>query len=289
MQVAELWRYPVKSMRGEQVAAARVAPDVGVDGDRAYALIDVETGTVASAKHPRKWERLLACRAILRDDRGVEIELPDGMRLDSTDPAVDPRLSALVGRDVRLSDTPPRQAKYEEYDAARTTAKSRPLAVGAGAGTFFDFAPIHLVTTGTFARLQELLPASTIDRARFRPNLIIDTGEVRGFVENDWNGWLVTIGDEVMLAVVFTCPRCVMTTLAQPGVPADPEILRAAATHNTQWFPLLAKKLPTVGMYATVVRGGTMRAGDAVRVGGRARFERVGATLHAVRRAIRRR
>jgi uncharacterized protein len=287
--VAELWRYPVKSMAGESIRAARVAPGIGLEGDRGFAIVDVETGHVASAKHPRRWATLLQCRATLRTPGQVDIGLPDGTRVDSVRPGVDARLSALVGRPVRLSSTPPAQATFDEYDVVRGASRGAPLALGAGAGTFFDFAPIHLVTTATLRRLRELLPGSQVERVRFRPNLVIDTGEASEFLENAWNGRLIAIGKQVVLHVVFTCPRCVMTTLAQPGIAADPAILRAAAEHNPQWFPLLGKKLPTVGMYATVVRGGSIAVGDDVRVGGTSRLRRIGAALQAVRRLVRRR
>ena len=283
----QLWRYPVKSMAGEAIAVAQVDPGRGIAGDRAFAVIDLETGAVASAKHPRKWNDLLYCKATTVGE-GVRVELPDGTSLDASGSDADQRLSAMFGRSLRMSASPPRQATYEDYNAADDSTKAGPLAVGAGTGTFFDFAPIHLVTTSTLARLQKLLPESRVDPARFRPNLVIDTGDAVGFVENAWNGHMVAIGSEVKLCVVFTCPRCVMTTLAQDGLPADPAILRAAADHNKQWFPLLGKKLPTVGMYATVVRGGTIRTGDAVRLEGTAPLRRVGAFFHSVKRAIRR-
>lgn len=281
--IAQLWRYPIKSMGGERLPEARLATDTGIAGDRAFAVIDPATGTVASAKHPRKWNVLLECTATLREPGRATITLPDGRQVDSA--AATDALTKLVGRDVQLSTTPPRQARYDDA----TSSTGEPLAVGAGAGTFFDFAPIHFVTTATLARLQELLPSSRVDRARFRPNLVIDTGTARGFVENDWNGREIAIGNEVRLCVVFTCPRCVMTTLAQGGLPADPAILRAATEHNPQWFPLLAKKLPTVGMYATVVSGGTIREGDRVTLEGTAHLRRIGEAARAIKRAIRRR
>jgi uncharacterized protein YcbX len=288
-RIGELWRYPVKSMGGERLSTARVAPDVGIEGDRAFAIVDLETGTVASGKHPRKWGRLLACSAAFDEARGARIELPDGTRLDSSQHDVDTRLSAALGRAVRLAARPPRQARLEEYDVATNSAVGVPLSVGAGDGTFFDFAPIHLVTTATLARLGELLPGSRVERARFRPNLVIETGAASGFVENEWNGRLISLGDDVEMYVVFTCPRCVMTTLEQPGLPADPGILRAATEHNRQWFPLLGKKLPTVGMYATVIRGGTMRVGDTIRLGASSPRHRIGAFAHALKRVIHRR
>jgi MOSC domain-containing protein YiiM len=79
-----------------------------------------------------------------------------------------------------------------------------------------------------------------------------------------------------------------MTTLAQGDLPADPDILKTA-TANTLLFPLLAKKLPSVGVYASIVRGGTIRAGDQVRTLGKSPMRAVGKYMYAVKRAISRR
>jgi hypothetical protein len=90
---------------------------------------------------------------------------------------------------------------------------------------------------------------------RFRPNIVVETAET-GFVENDWVGNAIEIGDNVLIEVIGPCPRCVMTTLPQGDLPRDPGILRTAVQHNQQ----------NVGVYCTVVRGGTIRRGDQVRV-----------------------
>ena len=74
--VAALRRYPVKSMLGEEIAAA-VVTESGVDKDRVFALIDEENGRVASAKQPRLWRRLLQCRAAW-DGAFCAITEPDG-------------------------------------------------------------------------------------------------------------------------------------------------------------------------------------------------------------------
>src|SRR5439155_24964121 len=73
--IRALWRYPVKSMLGEELDAADLS-EGGVVGDRAYALRDRETGKVASAKHPKLWPNLLACRAAVVDETRPEHELP---------------------------------------------------------------------------------------------------------------------------------------------------------------------------------------------------------------------
>lgn len=291
-----LRRYPVKSMAGEALTDVRVLAEHGVQGDRAFAVLDVETGRVASAKHPRRWGALLDCKVCtvdpLVDEQRhgrVSITLPDGTTVRSDQDQVDQVLSSALGRAVRLVATPPRQALFDELGPGLAGARAVPLAVGAGTGTFFDVAPIHLVTTASLARLRELRPASFFEVERFRPNLVIETIAGHGFVENDWLGQIITIGDQVRLCVTFPCPRCVMTTLAQGGLTADPEVLRTAAAHNMQMFALLARRMPTVGAYATVVHGGRIRVGDPVRLEGRAPLQRAAAFMHAIKRAVRRR
>ncbi len=122
-------------------------------------------------------------------------------------------------------------------------------------GTFFDAAAVHVLTTATIDRLRELYPDGRFEPRRFRPNVIVTT-DAPGFVENDWVGRGLLLGDDVRLEITGPCPRCVMTTLPQADLPKDPGILRAAAKHNGA----------NVGVYASVVRGGTVRRGDPVRL-----------------------
>jgi uncharacterized protein YcbX len=124
------------------------------------------------------------------------------------------------------------------------------------AGTFFDLAVLHVLTTGTLNKLRELYPAGRFEPRRFRPNLIINTGDQTGFVENDWIGKTVAIGPEVRIQVTGPCPRCVMTTLAQADLPKDPGILKTAAKYNDV----------RVGVYASVIQAGTIRVGDALTI-----------------------
>jgi uncharacterized protein YcbX len=112
---------------------------------------------------------------------------------------------------------------------------------------------VHLLTTSTLDRLRELYPKGRFEARRFRPNIIVATAEA-GFVEGDWIGRTVEIGDTVRLAITEPCPRCVMITLAQGDLPKDSGILRTAAEHNDV----------NVGVYASVISGGTVRRGDAV-------------------------
>lgn len=271
-RVRDLWRYPVKSMRGELLHTAQ-ASERGIAYDRGYALLDVDTGKIASAKRPRLWGRLLQCQArVISPDGAVCIVLPDGQELLASQDAANARLSALIGRSVRLVQTPPPAPEIERYwpdvDGLllRDTVTSGRIGQGAPDGTFFDYAPLHLMTTATLAHLQALYPRGQVDPRRFRPNLVIETpDDIRGFVENDWVGRTLAIGAEVRLRVTNPSPRCVVPTLPQGELMEDIDILRAVAEHNRPAAPALdGKRLPSLGVYASVERGGVIRAGDTI-------------------------
>lgn len=263
--VVSLWRYPVKSMMGEELNSAEVT-DRGLLGDRAYALRDPSNGKVASAKNPRKWAKLFACRAAFAESPRagekippVRITLPNGTILTSEQSDHNEILSNLLGREVTLATAAPETPSLEEYWpdmdglAHRETVTNEDMP----AGTFFDSAVAHVLTTATIDRLRELYPQGRFEVRRFRPNIVVQPVLAqKDFIENGWVGHTIVIGDELRLNITGPCPRCVMTTLPQGDLPADPGILRTAAQHNHVH----------VGVYAGVLRGGTIRCGDPVRL-----------------------
>src|ERR671930_2118013 len=106
--VVSLWRYPVKSMMGEELKAAEVT-ERGLLGDRAYAIIDSSDGKVASAKNPRKWGNLFSFRPAFVEPPhqgeklpAVRITLPDGTVVTSGQNGLDELLSSALGREVTL-------------------------------------------------------------------------------------------------------------------------------------------------------------------------------------------
>ncbi len=277
--VLAIRRHPVKSMIGEELEASDVTKS-GLLGDRAYALIDLSDGKVASAKNPKKWGRLFEFRAKYEapvrageDIPAVWITMPDGSSLSSADPDVHSAFSDAFGREVRLNRREqgqegivetaiptPWMPKLEEYwpedveglpHSGTVTDEAMPES------TFFDLAPVHILTTATLDALKQAYPAGQFKVQRFRPNLVVKSpdGEI-GFVENDWVGRTMQIGEQVQLTITGPCPRCVMTTLPQQALPKDAGILRAAAQHNGA----------AVGVYASVARAGHVRKGDQVRV-----------------------
>lgn len=273
--VADLWRFPVKSMQGEKLGIARVT-ERGLVRDRAYALIDTATGKIGSAKNPRKWPRLLECGAAFLQPPSAEGEPPpvritfvDGTSLSSQDPGFNQRASGMLGRDVVLRSTPVEAPVLEEYWpdidglAHRETVTDEAMSLGAPAGSFFDFAPIHVITTSALKSFGRAYSQGNFDPSRFRPNILVNT-EQDGFPENDWVGRKIGIGGEVVLEILIPCPRCVMTTLAQRHLPPDPGILRTTAQQNNVMIAPLGQAMPSAGVYAKVIRGGEVRPGDAV-------------------------
>jgi len=275
VRVEALLRYPVKSMLGEEVDAS-VIGERGLIGDRGYALVDQETGKVVSAKNPRRWSVLFECRARFVEEPhagselpAVEIAGPGGETFRSDDPHADEALSRIVARPVRLETRPPDDAVQEQYrphvegitDPQDEQVTDEHIAVVAP-GTFFDAAPLHILTTATLARLAVLAPDSSFAVSRFRPNVVVDVDGEAGFVENDWVSHELRFGT-VRASVFLSAPRCVMTTLAQPGLRADRGVLQAIARHNRFDIPGLGSS-SCVGVYALITQGGSAHKGDRV-------------------------
>ena len=270
--VEEPWRYQVKSMQGEQLNQTQVT-ERGLLGDRASALRDNSNGKIATAKNPRKWPNLFDYSAVLLGGPAVGEELPaaritfpDGTTLATDHAQTSRMLSAALERDVTLeaierSESPRASNKEtsEEYwlDMEGLEHRDTVTEFNLPEGTFFDTAVVHILTKATLDRLHELYPEGRFEVPRFRPNIVVSpTDGSKGFIENQWLGRTVAIGERVRIKIDLSCARCVMTTLAQRDLPKDSGILRTAAQHNQV----------NVGVYASVVRAGKIRVGDMVRL-----------------------
>lgn len=270
--VRALLRYPVKSMLGEAVVAADVT-ERGLPYDRQLALLHRETGKVASAKNPRMWRRLLKLTANATP-AAVRIGLPDGKAVWSTDADVDERLSALLDQPVVLTGRPPADAELDRArpeevlrDGVRAEVAVEVGRLGGAApeGTFFDFAPLHLITSSTLRRIAESSPRGTVEVERYRPNVVIDTAG-SGFVENDWVGHDLRIGARLTLRVIARSPRCAIPTLEHGTLPRDPDALRVPAAHNRVPPTDEFDPQPCAGVYARVLRPGRIAVGDRLTV-----------------------
>ena len=188
----------------------------------------------------------------------VRITFPDGTVAQSDQSDINQIASRIFGREVRLETAITSKPHLEQFWPEGIDPNNSDVVTDENtlAGTFFDAAPVHIVTTSTIDQLRKLYPEGRFEARRFRPNLVVDTDKATGFVENDWAGKTLAIGDEVRLEIANACPRCVMTTLAQGDLPKDYGILST----------IVQKNKGNVGVYAKVVQGGKVCRGDSVRL-----------------------
>jgi len=254
-------------MMGEELNSSYVT-ERGLIGDRTYAVIDKQTGKVASAKNPRKWGKLFDFRSMfvdslhdVNDIPPVRITFPDGSNIssDHQEDDMDSSLSKVFDREVRLMKASGfEKPSYEEYwpDIDGLAQREKVTDEAMPPQTFFDIAVIHILTTSTINHLRELYPEGRFEVRRFRPNIVVESasGEKKDFMENLWVGKKITIGEGIVLKVTAPCTRCVMITLPQGDLPQDLGILSTVARYNQVH----------VGVYASVYHGGTIHRGDLI-------------------------
>ena len=271
-----LVRYPVKSMQGEDLASAEIRAD-GLVGDREWAVRDVRTGSLASAKQPRPFGGLLWCRAHHLDGQAVpSVTVPGSEAMPADDLQLQTRLSDHLGTTVEVVAVAGTSRTIRRTDPVddgvgfdgRTLGPETddPVATGVpGDAKAVDLAAIHLVTEPTLAALAALVDDADVVAARFRPNLVLDV-DVPPFREHELVGHHLTIG-EVVLRITFPTPRCVVPTLGQPDVAASPATLRQLAARSR---PSVADLGPRtcLGLYADVIHPGRVRRHDAVTIDG---------------------
>lgn len=233
MRVLQLWRFPVKSMQGEQLTSADVG-DHGLAGDRSWALQDRSTGLTLTA---RREPRLLFAEGRLSPDGSAFVRLPDGTETDDEE-----RLSAWLGRDVALAAADPLTAgTYEIALDAEDEASSEWVTWSGPVGSFHDSTRTKVSMIG-----EDSLRHWSV--RRFRANLIVAGGD-----EDSLVGRSVRSDQGMVLDVVKRIDRCVMVTREQPGgIERDPGVLR---TINRERATFL-------GVGALVRHGGRLSVGD---------------------------
>lgn len=227
LTVAEIWRYPVKSLGGEQVERAAV-DELGVEGDRAWGLYEPATDTVLTA---RREPALLFLSSRLVEGRPVVTTELGAVLVD------DDALSRHLGREVELRSASAGPATFENpMDVERETDWMRWQSSG---GTFHDGrSKISMVSRGSLADW---------DPRRFRSNLLLD-----GAGEDDLVGDL-TVGSAT-LSIRRPIDRCVMIARAQPGLGRDLDVLRR----------VIRERDNRLGIGLVVERPGTIAVGDAI-------------------------
>lgn len=281
MQISQLWRYPVKSMVGTTVDSVEIDP-LGIVDDRTWAVRDLERGGIRGAK---KIGGLMRLAASDLPEGQVEITLPNGSTVRSTDVDVHERVSAAIAHPIRLERLRP----AEDLDHFRRGAPDSDDIVAemrgifgredgepfpdfsifppiisefeSPPGTYYDAFPLMVMTEAALRALSAALPQSKIDVRRFRPSIMIDTGDdgaeaaTPGHPEFDWAGRRATVGTAT-IEFGAPCPRCAMVTREiDAAIPVDRAILRHIVRDLDQ----------NVGVYATIVTPGHATIGDPLR------------------------
>jgi hypothetical protein len=277
MRLSQIWTYPVKSMVGEMVSSCEVN-ELGIMGDRIWATRDLERGGIRGAK---KIGGLMQFSAERVDPvrRVVKITAPNGESFLTNEVGSSEKLSTLLGHRVVLEELPDagnvehfRRGPSDTDDVmaemravfGRTEDEPLPdfsifppevMEFESPPGTHHDCYPLMVMTTSALAAMKTAVPNSVVDIKRFRPSLVIDSGDADGHPEFSWKNKQVAIGSAI-IEILDPCPRCVMVTRAiNNDIPEDRAVLRHIVRDLNQ----------SVGVYARVLTPGTCSVGDEVR------------------------
>lgn len=270
-RVSALARYPVKSMLGEDLDELDIN-ERGTVGDRAYAMRELATRQIVSAK---KFAKLFEFRATYEAPPAVgrvtpiKIALPDGRTIHAEDADASAAISEALGRKVALERCEGVHNEHAGIDPANVfadvpvekvlpglTERTLPDHFALEKSSFYDTAVMHVIASGTLRHMAKLAaPGSRFDRRRFRPTIFVDSGDADdAFLEDEWLGGVLEVGDSVKIVSMQPALRCVMTTHPQEDLPRDYAILRTAAFHHQA----------NVGVFAKVGAAGKVRLGDPV-------------------------
>lgn len=222
MIVDQLWRYPVKSMRGERLEWARLAAG-GIEFDRHYALIDLDSKGARTFLSARQEPALLRYAATVENGDAL-IHAPDGSLHKASDARFVRHLEESFGRRIAC-----------EHDDS---------------GEHHDAHDVLVITTASLDVLAGEWNAA-VHPLRFRPNVILAAADGQPFSERAWVGERFMFGDAIVEAV-SACTRCVVTTIDPETGRTDPSLLKLIVQRHDRIF----------GTYCRVVRPGTVRQGD---------------------------
>ena len=254
-KVNSLWRYPVKSMRGEELEQAFVGFS-GVYGDRLYAFKSAASPAGFPYLTGREQRQMLRYRpSFSHSDKAaqpinlaqaeglgpgltplyadpadfvVEVETPSGEVLAVDDPALVRALREGIGAEHHLT--------LLRSDRSMT-----------------DCRPVSLFAVQTAQQIGEELGIE-IDKRRFRANIYIDLESAKGFGEDGFVGRTLRIGPKAVISILERDPRCAMITLDPDTAESDPKVLRAVAQGHEN----------SAGVYGAVLVEGMIELGDEI-------------------------
>ena len=255
-RVESLWRYPVKSMRGEELQQAFVGFP-GIYGDRVYAFRSSAAPKGFPYLTAREQGQMLRCRPVFRH-RDRMAAPPNLAEAEALAPGVTPLYAE--GADMMVDVETPSGDVLAIDDSRLIDLLSERKRAGLALSlirsdrALTDCRPVSLISMQTTRQIGQDVDAATMDKRRFRANVYVDLTSDAGFHENAWVGRRLRIGEKAELAVMDRDPRCKMITLDPDTAEANPEVIRrVTAMHEG-----------TAGVYAAVLVEGTVRTGDSI-------------------------
>ena len=231
----EIVRHPVKSFYGESVQKTRVM-EYGLYGDRSHAFLD-ETRpgtflTITQFPEMARYKARFAGEELLEKYPPVEVRTPEGKIFDWGNEELTNEIERKSNRQISLITYPPAQVPLGAIEEEH----------------------IQLVTDASLDKLKEIWAKPKIDYRRFRPNLLISLKEKKPFIEEQWFGKRVRIGNQVEIELKRHCERCMIITVDPESAERDTTLLKTVAKERNNHF----------GVYASVIKTGEINVGDEV-------------------------
>ncbi|MCA0988727.1 MOSC domain-containing protein [Guptibacillus algicola] len=232
--ISEITRHPVKSMRGQKVNETKVM-NYGLYGDRSHALLDENESFLTITQFPD----MVTYRASFEEP-------------DSLESFPEPKVTTMSGHTYKWSDEEWLEEIERRSSKKLTRISYHPEHVPFGA---IEEANLLLVTDASLQALSESYGSSVDDR-RFRPNLQVSLTNQEAFVEQDWVGKTLQIGDNVKVDVTGPCERCMIITVDPESGSRQPDLLKKVVKDHRNQF----------GIYLRVIETGLIKVGDEVHV-----------------------
>jgi uncharacterized protein len=254
-RVDSLWRYPVKSMRGERLDEA-FAGFSGIYGDRLYAF----HSTAAPAGFPyltaREQERMLLYVPAYRHPEKMR-RPPNLDEAEAIPPGATPVYPAPADTSVDIQTPDGGKLAIDDADLLRQLREGlgdrHDLALRRSDRAMTDCRPISIFNVWTARRIGDEVKAP-IDERRFRANIYVNLDAQKAFAENELTGRVVRIGPKATLAILERDPRCKMITLDPDTSEPNPDVMRTVARNHGG----------DAGVYAAILVEGTIRSGDLI-------------------------
>jgi uncharacterized protein YcbX len=256
-KVESLWRYPVKSMRGEALQQSYLGFS-GVYGDRLYAFHDKSAPEGFPFLTGREQEQMLLYQPSFRHPNHAASP-PNLPEAEANEPGLTPVYADTA--DLTVDIQMPSGDVLSIDDAALITRlsegldRTHTLSLLRSHRSFTDCRPVSVFSIQTVERIGEEV-GFALDKRRFRANIYADLTPMDGFAENAFVGRKLQIGKKTVIAVTDRDPRCKMITLDPNTAEASPEVLRRVRdAHDGK-----------AGLYGAVLTEGIVRPGDEIRL-----------------------